>query len=183
MPVLDAVFVGRIYLPEISTGPVPPQPSVPPPLFPSNPIPIYPGGSPNPPGIWGPGGPGFPSNPIAGIPGLPGYQPPVGVMPPLFPSNPIPIYPGGSPNPPGFWGPLPGFPTPPIVLPTPPTGGGGTPSHPINSPPGDNPNWLLVYVPGLGWVWALVPGAAGKPPETPPGGGEQSHPEPSRSPL
>lgn len=49
--------------------------------FPTPPIPIYPGGTPNPPIIWGPPGP-WPTPPIAGIPGLPGYEPPRPTLPP-----------------------------------------------------------------------------------------------------
>lgn len=147
--------------------------------MPTPPIPIYPGGTPNPPGIWGPNDPrpgwGLPPTP----PGTWGGsgQP--------FPTPPIPIYPGGTPNPPGIWGggnqPFPtppihfppgiwggageGFPTPPIVIP--PLPGGPGPSNPINKPPTDDPRWIQGYIPGIGWVWVMVPpkGDATPPPE------------------
>ena len=125
MPMLDAVFVGKIYLPEVSTGPVPPgsgggqpptvmPPIYYPPVFPAHPI----SGPPE----WG----HHPAHPIA-----PGGPPPVaGWTPPGYhPAH--PIAPGGPP--PGIWGPPGPWPTPPIYLP--PAGGGGEhPAHPIVIP-------------------------------------------------
>jgi hypothetical protein len=174
MPVLDAVFVGKVYLPEISQGPIVPPPGsgggVP--VFPAHPIapgggggvvspPIY-----YPPSIWpGPGGPVFPAHPIA-----PGGPPPVaGWTPPGYhPAH--PIAPGGQP--PGIWGggnmpvPVPPIFYPPVfpvqpLPPIPPPGGGGTPPG-----GGMDGNWEWVWTPGAGWNLGFVPGD--KP--TPPGG-------------
>ena len=181
MPVLDAVFVGKIYLPEVSQGPIQPPSGSPPGIWgggnvpmPTPPIPIYPGGTPNPPGIWGGGNVPMPTPPIFMPPGIWGG----GNVP--MPTPPIPIYPGGTPNPPGIWGggnvPMP---TPPIFMPPGGSGGGGaggSPSHPINNPPTDNPNWIMVFIPGVGWVWGIVPGVAGGKPETPPSEGEEENP-------
>src|SRR5215469_17898670 len=64
--ILDATFVGKIYLPDIGGGPIiPPQPG-------------------QPPGIWGPPGP-WPTPPIAPGGPPPGIWPPAGVVtPPIF---------------------------------------------------------------------------------------------------
>lgn len=87
-----------------------------------------------PPGIWGGGNEGFPTPPI-------------------------PIYPGGTPNPPGIWGP--NDPRPGWGLP----GGGGGP--PTELP--ENPEEPKPPPPGGGWGWSpdygwgYFPGHGGKP--------------------
>jgi hypothetical protein len=131
-----------------------------------------------PPTIW----------PSPGVPTHPNYYPPTPTHPiyyPTVPTHPIVIPPeppsGGTgpvyPSHPIYWPPVPTHPiywptvpTHPIVLPPqPPSGGGsgggegGTVENPINRPPSDDPRWLQVYVPGLGWVWALVPPEGHKP--------------------
>jgi hypothetical protein len=148
MSTYDAVFVGKITLPEVSTGPVPPQPGGPvatPPIY----IPVVPPGAPEHPIYI----PVFPSHPIVLPPDNVG-DPPV-VWPPLpplsiwpSPGHPAhPIAPGGpppgiwpGPNPPyvdiGFPGPQP-MPTPPIYIPiVPPPEAGAPPevTHPIYLP-------------------------------------------------
>ena len=125
-------------------------------------------------------GPGFPTNPIA-----PGGQPPYPSQGPGFPTN--PIAPGGQPpypsQGPGFPGQLPmpgGQPVyPDNSLPGfPEEGQPGHPSHPIvipgrpdNSLPEGQPGadntlpgnmggevgWVVAYVPGLGYKWAMIP--------------------------
>jgi len=110
------------------------------------------------PGIWP--SPGHPAHPIA-----PGGTPPPGVVQP-------PIY-----YPPGVW--VPTFPTNPIVIPEPPEGGGGgeggeqppgVPVHPITPPEG----YVIVWVPGYGYVLAPVnpPSGSGQPTPTPHGAEE-----------
>jgi hypothetical protein len=140
MPVLDAVFVGKIYLPELGGGPIYPPP----------------GGGGSPPGIWGPL-PGFPTHPIApggpppGIWGPPGPWPTPPIAPggpPPHPEHPIP--PTVWPNPPalpplGIWGPTDPRPTPPIFIPMPPAGGA-----PIE--PGTIVEWHTAWSPQTGWV-------------------------------
>jgi hypothetical protein len=151
----------------------PPPPGIwPSPGYPAHPI--APGGPP--PGIWP--SPGHPEHPI--------YFPPTGIWPsPGHPAH--PIAPGGQPPsiwpspgypshpiywPPSVW-PSPGVPTHPIVIPPQPPGGGegggedASATNPINRPPSEDPRWLQVYVPGIGWVWALVP-PEGHPPQVNP---------------
>jgi hypothetical protein len=118
--------------------------------------PIAPGGPP--PGIWP--SPGYPAHPIA-----PGGPPP-GIWPsPGYPSHPI-YWP-----PVGIW-PSPGYPAHPIAPGGPEGGGGeagsGTPEQPINQPPGPNPAWKQVFIPNVGWVWALVPPEGAAPPQVNP---------------
>jgi hypothetical protein len=156
MPVLDATFVGKLYLPEVGGGPIiPPGQPVEPPL-----------------GIWGPPGP-WPTPPIYIPVPPPDEKPPEGGAPPGEPAHPIyiPVYPahpiiiplppdpGEEPDPPYVWppqiwgGPIippegkpPGTPSHPwvppssgahpehpIYIPAPP-GQGGTPEHPIYLP-------------------------------------------------
>jgi hypothetical protein len=98
--------------------------------------PIAPGGQP--PGIWP--SPGHPSHPIApgGQPGapdnsLPPLQPGVGI--PVFPTH--PIAPGGS------------------------GGGGEVPTHPIELPELPKGAFVIVWVPGQGYV--AVPVKPGRP--------------------
>jgi hypothetical protein len=170
MPVLDAVFVGRIFLPEIGGGPIYP-PTQPPgiwgpgsPII-GNPIPVPPGSGGMPPGYW----PGSP-------PDRPQPQPP-GIWGPGSPiiGNPIPVPPGSGGMPPGYW---PGSPPP---RPRPPGEGGGEGGGevqpPILLPPGDDPRWALVYCPPPigGWVWALVPASTKPPAES--GSGESEEEE------
>jgi hypothetical protein len=133
-----------------------------------------------PPRPWGPinyPDQGLPGNqPIAGQP-LPGNQPG------LWPINPPYVdigFPGPQPGgpvrpthpivvPPGIWG---GsgepFPNPPVYIPIPPPGSTDVPSTPINTPPTDSPYWMQVFLPNVGWVWAIIP--------KPPTGGEESVP-------
>jgi hypothetical protein len=143
MPVLDAVFVGQIHLPYVSTGPLPPGPGMPPtwggggqPSFPVTMPPIYyPPYLPTlpnpPPPVWGGGG-------------QPGPFPPPGTWGGVAPPGYITGGPGWLPQPPlGIWGgrpppyvdiglpgpqPIPGW--PPVVMPPiyyPPAGSGGSP--------------------------------------------------------
>jgi hypothetical protein len=135
----------------------------PPGIWPSPGVPTHPIVVPPAPGIWP--DPGRPTHPIywppsiwpsPGVPTHPIYNPPPGIWPsPGHPEHPI-FYP------PGIW-PSPGHPSHPIVLPPQPPGGGGgggedaSVTNPINRPPSDDPRWLQVYVPGIGWVWALAP--------------------------
>jgi hypothetical protein len=157
MPVLDAVFVGKIHLPEVGGGPIYP-----------------PVGGGSPPGIWGPPGP-WPTPPIylppvgGGSPpvisGGPGWLPPY-PMPPIYPGGqpPVvmpPIYypPVGGGSPPGIWGgpgSLPSYPMPPIYLPEPPT-----------EPPSDTSGGRWVFLPGTGWVYVIVPSGGGDKPQQP----------------
>ena len=169
MPMLDAVFVGKIYLPEIGGGPIYPPPgsgNVPmppiyyPPVFPAHPIagppewghhpahPIAPGGPPptvSPPIFYPP----YPAHPIA-----PGGPPPVaGWTPPGYhPAH--PIAPGGPP--PGIWGPTDPKPTHPIVLPLPPVeipppeGGGEGKKLEVKAVWTQQTGWFVVAVPGEG---------------------------------
>jgi hypothetical protein len=144
-------------------------------------IPVETGGHPehpiyNPPGIWpSPGvpthpiynppypsqGPGFPTHPIApggpppsiwpspGHPSHPIYNPPFPSQGPGFPTH--PIAPGGLP--PGIWGGPPNYPDQGLPGSQPGVG------NPINRPPTDNDMWKQVYIPGVGWIWAMVPPA------------------------
>jgi hypothetical protein len=112
MPVLDATFVGKLYLPEVSTGPVPPGPGypVPPggvaPPLPTHPIVIPPDAI----------APGVPTHPIY-LPVYPEHPiviPPDAVGPGL-PAHPIVLPPE---PPPGYWGGIaPPYPSHPIVIP------------------------------------------------------------------
>ena len=122
MPILDAVIVGKVYLPDIWSGPILP-PGQPPG-----------GGGGQPPlGIWGPTDP-RPTNPISGIPGLPGYQPPG--QPPGIWGGPIDPYPDhGLPEPP-----LP--PDQPPATPQPPHEGWNWSSA--------KSGWYYLYIPGPG---------------------------------
>jgi hypothetical protein len=141
MPVLDAVFIGKIHLPEIGGGPIYPQPPQPggpavsPPIY-YPPTPEHPwvppsGQPPQPSHPWVPPQPGYPSHP---------WVPPS--EPPPQPSHP--------------WVPPPAVPTHPIVLPpdavppsTPPM-----PTHPIE---GVTFGYALIFVPGLGMKWVAFP--------------------------
>jgi hypothetical protein len=157
MPVLDAVFVGKIHLPEVGGGPIyPPSPPVgiwptpPGGYFPSHPI--SPGGPP--PGYWGGVAPPLPTHPISPggpplgiwgggnvpVPTPPIYLPP-GTLPGLSPEHPIYI-------PPSIWPP------------------GGVPTHPIALPPPGSEgkpdvleNWDVkaAWTPTSGWIVAIVP--------------------------
>jgi hypothetical protein len=162
------------------TPPIYYPPGIWPPGFPTHPI--APGGPP--PGIWP--GPGYPAHPIApggpppviwpgpGYPAPPIYYPPYPSQPP-FPTPPINIGgppPWGIPLPPGIW-PSPGYPAHPIAPGGPPPSvwpGPGRPDqglpgaqpgvdNPVNRPPSESGNWTQVYLPGVGWVWAIVPPA------------------------
>jgi hypothetical protein len=138
---------------------IPPTGIWPSPGYPAHPI--Y-----NPPGIWP--SPGYPAHPIV----LPPEQggPPPGIWPsPGFPSH--PIAPGGPP--PSIW-PSPGFPAHPIAPGGPEGGGGGgTVENPVNRPPGDSPYWSQVYIPYVGWVWALVPPSSVDKPQVNPLKGDE----------
>jgi hypothetical protein len=150
------------------THPIVLPPQQPPGIWPSPGYPahpIAPGGPP--PGIWP--SPGHPEHPI--------YFPPTGIWPsPGYPAH--PIAPGGPPPgiwpspgypshpiywPPSIW-PSPGFPAhpiapggaPPSIWPNPPEGS-VSPDNPVNRPPGDSPMWKQVYIPGVGFIWAIVP--------------------------
>lgn len=99
---------------------------------------------------------------IGGGPIIP-PEPPLGIWGPGsgLPTPPIPIYPGGTPNPPGTWGPT--DPRPGWGLP----GGGGEgiwgpndprPTPPIHIPrppvdPPDNPDFIKPPPPDGGWGW------------------------------
>jgi hypothetical protein len=63
------------------------------------------------------------------------------------------------------------MPNPPVYIPIPPPGSTDVPSQPVNEPPTDSPYWQQVFLPNVGWIWAIVP----KPPE---GGGEGSSSSP-----
>jgi len=158
--ILDATFVGKIYLPDIGGGPIiPPQPG-------------------QPPGIWGPPGP-WPTPPIAPGGPPPGIWPPAGVVtPPIFyppgiwgPTDPRPTPPINLPP---TGGGQPGVPAHPIVIPLPPDSD-LKPEHPIYIPPqiwGPNdprPTPPIVIVP------PPPPDGGSKPP--PPEGGWGYSPE------
>jgi len=137
MPEFDAVIVGKIHLPEVSTGPVPP-------------------GEGKPPGIWGGGNVPWPTPPIyipvppPGGGGGTGEHPEHPIYIPVYPAHPIviPVPPpsGAHPEhpiayPPIVWPPLPprppGHPAHPIV--EPPLGIWGGGNMPVVSPP--------IYIP------------------------------------
>jgi hypothetical protein len=131
----------------------------------------YQGGSP--PGIWG----GAP--PQVGYP-LPGQPPGIwgGGMPPHVGGGPMPgqppgIWGGGMPphvgggpmpgQPPGIWGGAPGYPSHPIIPPKP----DNKPANPIVLPPehvspplppdgGSGADWVLVWVPTVGYEWMYI---------------------------
>lgn len=127
MPVFDAVFVGKIHLPEIGGGPIippgmpqpplgiwggpwqPPYPAHPiyNPPYPSHPIVIPPEQPPGQPplGIWG--GPWQPPYPDHGLPPYPSH--PI-VLPPTDPGDTVPVDPGYFP--------------PGVAVPVPPPEGG-----------------------------------------------------------
>jgi hypothetical protein len=167
MPVFDVTIVGKAYLPDAGQG-LPGQPPRPwgPVFYPDQGLPIpQPGQPPRP---WGPIN--YPDQSLPGNqPGLWPIRPPYvdigfpGPQPggPVYPSHPIVV-------PPGIWG---GsgepFPNPPVYIPIPPPGeSSGQPSQPVNEPPTDNPYWMQVFLPNVGWIWAIVP--------KPPSGGEGS---------
>ena len=113
---------------------------------------------------------------------MPPGKPPVGIWPGPRPGHPIIIPPGAPPL----------SPTHPIVIP-------GVPTHPIapGVRPGDEApedalsgEWMFIWWPGVGWVWApapspahpIVPGSPGTPthPIVPPtDGGETGEPTPT----
>lgn len=162
MPTFDATFVGKLILPEVSTGPVPPGQ----------------GGGRPPLGFWGGAGEPFPTPPIvipippdAIAPGVPTHP----IYLPVFPAHPIVIPPGslapGVPThpiyyPPVIWGPNDPRPTPPMVIP-PDAISPGVPSHPIYLPP-------TIWPPGSNTVphpshpIALPPTTPIDPPTEPP---------------
>lgn len=116
--------------------------------------PIAPGGPP--PGIWGGGGVG--NYPDAGFPG-PQPGGPVGIWGGGGVGNyPDAGLPGPQPGGPVYPTTGPGFPSYPIYIPpSSGSGSGGAPSQPVNTPPTDSPYWQNVFIPRVGWVWALVP--------------------------
>jgi len=59
-------------------------------------------------------------------------------------------------------------------------GGGGQPSQPVNEPPTDSPYWQNVFIPGVGWVWAIIPPQNAGGGE---GGGEGGGDKPEMNPL
>jgi hypothetical protein len=162
MPQFDVVFVGRMILPEVSTGPIIP-PSVPP-------------------GYWGGVAPPLPTHPIAPGGPPPGYW--GGYRPPYVDIG----GPGPQPVPPGYWGggnvPMP---SPPIYLPPSPGSPPGsppiaaqlpvfpwTPQHPIELPPDDTHpehpivlppttpdgrpiDWKTAWTPMSGWIVVGIP--------------------------
>ena len=170
MPVLDAVIIGKIHLPEVGGGPIyPPEggalPTPPPGLWPPGSgidlpaHPIAPGGPP--PGIWP--SPGYPAHPIVLPPGfIDGVHPehPIVIPPPPAPGHPAhPIV-----IPPEIWPPD-ARPEHPIVIPPPPVVYPPRPTHPIvlPDPPTGQPeilsNWDVVayWTPEGGWAMAIVP--------------------------
>jgi hypothetical protein len=169
MPTFDATFVGKLILPEVSTGPVPPGP-----------------GTPSvPPGYWGGGNVPMPTPPIYipieppatdGAPTHPIYIP-------VWPTHPIelpPQEPGGPPVlwPPVIWGgpgglppmigggPImppsgpPATPTHPIYIPV-------YPAHPIELPPGTPPSDVKPEHPIYFPVYPAHPIAPGGAPPVP----------------
>lgn len=185
MPVLDAVFVGKIHIPEVYQGPIlppggggdggggtPTHPIYWPPVISGGPgsLPPYPA-HPIAPG----GAPGVPTHPIY-IPGFPTH--PI-VLPPGFidgvhPEHPIVIPPPAVPGypshpivlPPEIWPPD-ARPEHPIVIPLPPVVYPPRPTHPIALPPGEGgkpdpkplENWDVIayWTPEAGWAMAIVP--------------------------
>jgi len=178
MPTIDVVIVGKLTTPEVSTGPVPPQPGVP-----AHPIVI-----PEPPlGIWGGGNVPYPTPPIY-IPVPPpsggGEHPENPIYIPVYPAHPIviplPPLPADPPHaeqpiylPPVVWPPLPPkpplsiwgggnvpYPTPPIYLPVPqpPIEGGGEPVYPAHP----------IYMPVYPAHPIALPPDEGEKPEPPP---------------
>jgi hypothetical protein len=140
MPTFDAVFVGKITLPDVSTGPVPVPPG-----FPAHPI--APGGGVVMPPIYLPVvPPGAPEHPI--------YIP-------VYPSHPIVLPPEHVGGPPVVWPPLPPLtiwpePQPPYVdiggpAQPPPLGIWGGGGVPMPNPP--------IYIP------IVPPPVEGAPPE------------------
>ena len=186
MPTFDAVIVGKITLPEVSTGPLPPgQPPLgiwgggnvpmptPPiyiPIVPPNVVmpPIYIPVSPEHPIAVPPPGSEVPTHPIYYPPVVWPPQPPVSIWPsPGHPAH--PIAPGGPP--PTIW-PSPGRPTHPIYVPIkpdrPPVD--GQPEHPIYFPMyPEHPIAILPPVTGAPEHPIIIP------PELPP---ENVTPEP-----
>jgi hypothetical protein len=183
MPVFDVTIVGKAYLPDAGQGLPGNQPG----LWPIRP-PYVDIGFPGP----QPGGPVYPSHPIVYPPypdqGLPTPQPRPdqslpGNQPGLWPIRPPYVdigFPGPQPGPshpivvpPGIWG---GSNEPiisnPIYIPIPPPGSTNEPSQPINTPPSDSPYWQQVFLPNVGWIWAIVP----KPPSSGEGEGSSSNP-------
>jgi hypothetical protein len=158
MPVLDAVFVGKIHLPEVGGGPIIPPglpqpplgiwgpPQMPPGIWPSPPGSRPPDAGYFPPGVGGPGsgqGGGWGPDYIWG--GGPGARPPIappGGGAPGYPSHP--------------WVPPTGVPEHPIVLPpdTVPPVGPPVPTHPIE---GVSYGYALIYIPGQGMKWVAFP--------------------------
>jgi hypothetical protein len=158
MPTFDAIITGKITLPEVSTGPLPPGTEPPlgiwgggnvpmptPPIYIPVPPPTEEGGAKPEHPIYIPIYPShpivIPTPPVSGAhPEHPIALPPL-VWPPL-PAHPIapggppahpahPIAPGGSP--PGIW-PSPGVPTHPIYIPVPQPPEAVYPEHPIYWP-------------------------------------------------
>jgi hypothetical protein len=177
MPVYDITIVGKAFLPDIGYPlPQPPlgiwggsSPGVLPQPYPGQGLP---GNQPYP----GQGLPGNQPYPGQGLPGnqpypdqgLPGNQPYPGQGLPGNQPYPDQGLPGNQPYPgQGLPGNQP-YPSLPIYIPKPPEGGsgGGQPSQPVNTPPTDSPYWQNVFVPRVGWVWAIVP------PQSTNGGGE-----------
>jgi len=148
MPVLDVIFAGKLHLPEVSTGPVPPGPGQPPGIWGGAPPQVgYPLPQPPPLGIWG-GAPPQVGYPLP-VPPPPGY--PDNSLPP-FPAHPIQPVPPGSPG--G------GTPEHPIVLPPVGAAPPGEPAHPIELPPaggGGGGGYLILWVPGIGYVAVPLP--------------------------
>jgi hypothetical protein len=161
MPTFDAIITGKITLPEVSTGPLPP-------------------GEGSPPGIWGGGNVPFPTPPIY-IPVPPpteegGATPEHPIYIPVYPTHPIviPVPPEMNPHPehpiaypPLVWPPLPAHPIapggpPPGIWPSP-----GHPAHPIapgGPPPGPSQGPGFVTPP----IYIPIP--------QPPGGEYPEHP-------
>ena len=177
MPVYDAVFVGKIHLPEVGGGPI-----IPPGVPPSGNVPMPP--------IYYPpvisGGPGWLPPMVGGGPIIPPGSPPViaggpGWLPPMVGGGPIiPGVPpsGNVPMPPIYYPPV--FPSFPIVLPPdtipglkpehpivlPPPSSGNVPAHPIVLPPPGSTeppevlaNWDVktAWTAQTGWIVAIVP--------------------------
>jgi hypothetical protein len=197
MPIFDVTIVGKAYLPDVGQGLPGNQPGIwpgrPPyvdigfpgpqpggPVYPSHPIyyPPYPSQ-------------GLPGNQPYPDQGLPGNQPYPdqglpGNQPGLWPIRPPYVdigFPGPQPGPgrpthpivvpPGIWGgsgePMP---NPPVYIPIPPPGSTDMPSQPVNEPPTDSPYWMQVFLPNVGWIWAIIP--------KPPTGGSEGTENPSR---
>jgi hypothetical protein len=155
MPVLNATFHGMLFLPDVGYPLPTPQP----------PLGIWGGSSPGvmPQPLPGQGLPGNQPYPDQGLPGnqpypdqgLPGNQPYPGQGLPGNQPYPGQGLPGNQPYPDqGLPGNQP-YPSLPIYIP--PSSGNGGPSQPVNTPPTDSPYWMQVYLPRVGWVWAIVP--------------------------